>query len=85
MEENLEEIKKWTPSEWDILVKQEIMTHLNMFLPHTKTFNIGVKYSHPITAKMEDGTTIEDKENAKGVQLILDFDFIKPVKIENKK
>jgi len=82
---NIEKVEKWTPNEWDILVRQEVMDHLDMFLPYTKTFNVGVKYLHPIMAKMENGTKIEEQEKANGVQLILDFKFIEPVKLENKK
>jgi len=79
---DIEKVKKWTPNEWDILVRQEVMDHLDMFLPHTKTFNVGIKYSHIVTSKMEDGTEITDKEKAIGVKLILDFNFIEAVKLE---
>ena len=79
---DIKKVEKWTPNEWDILVRQEIMDHLDMFLPYTKTFNIGIKYIHPITGKMENGTKITDKEKAEGVQLILDFNFINAVKLE---
>jgi len=79
---DIKKVEEWTPNEWDILVRQEIMDHLDMFLPYTKTFNIGIKYSHPIVGKMENGTKITDKEKAEGVQLILDFNFIEAVKLE---
>lgn len=82
---DVKKVEEWTPNEWDILVRQEIMNHLDMFLPYTKTFNIGVKYSNPVIAEMEDGTKIEEKEKAKGVQLILDFKFIEPIELEIKK
>ncbi len=82
---NIKKVEKWTPNEWDILVRQEVMDHLDMFLPYTKTFNVGVKYLHPVMAKMENGTKIEEQGKADGVQLILDFKFIEPVKLENKK
>ena len=83
--EKIDEIEKWTPNEWDILVRQEVMDHLDMFLPHTKTFNVGVKYTHPALATMENGTVIENKEKTNGVQLILDFNFVEDVKLEGKK
>ena len=85
MSEKIEVKEEWTPNEWDILVRQEIMDHLDMFLPYTKTFNIGVKYSHPVMATMEDGTKFDDKKKANGVQLILDFNFIEDVKLEDEK
>ena len=81
----IDEVEKWTPSDWDILVRQEVMDHLDMFLPYTKTFNVGVKYSHPVVATMENGTKINNNEKANGVQLILDFNFIEDIKLENKK
>ena len=83
--EKIDNAEKWTPSEWDILVRQEVMDHLDMFLPYTKTFNVGVKYTHPAMATMEDGTRLEDKEKANGAQLILDFNFVEDVKLEGKK
>ena len=83
--EKIDNAEKWTPSEWDILVMQEVMDHLDMFLPYTKTFNVGVKYTHPVTSTLEDGTKFEDKEKANGVQLILNFNFVEDVKLEGKK
>ena len=79
---DIEKMEEWTPNEWDILVRQEIMDHLDMFLPYTKTFNIGTKYTHPVVGKMEDGVEVTDKEKVSGVQLILDFNFINAVKLE---
>ena len=84
-EDKTDKVEKWTPREWDTLVRQEVINHLDMFLPYTKTFNIGVKYAHPIMSAMEDGTKIKDNEKANGVQLILDFNFIEDIKIEGDK
>jgi len=85
--EELMETKKMTEKEvlekvaedWKDYVRKEISAYLDSFLDIASEGNIGVKYKHYVISTYENGRIDYDKNQAIGVQLLLDFKFETPL------
>jgi hypothetical protein len=61
---------------WEDMVRREVNDYLDIFLPEAITGNIGVLYDYPVLEiSPKTGERIIDKENAKGVKIIIELSF----------
>ena len=60
---------------WEEYVVDEVNTLLELYLPDSKTGNLGIRYSHPESARYEDGP-VYDESKVNGVMISLVFEFI---------
>jgi hypothetical protein len=67
-------------SSWMEYVTEEVLSLLRIFLPVSKSGNIGIKYRNPVVASYEDHEEI-DESKADAVAITLVFDFEEPIDI----
>ncbi len=84
-----EKLKEIAPEEraaaWEKYVRDEVNRVLDIYLPESITGNIGIKYLHP--AKGFDdkaGKPILDDKKAKGVTIVVDFEFADSIEFFDK-
>lgn len=81
MDNNKEEIVEAAP--WMEYVTEEVLALLRIFLPVSKSGNIGIKYRNPIVASYETHNEL-DETKADAVAITLVFDFEDPIDIPNE-
>ena len=75
-----EELRQKAAEEWQKYVRTEVNAMLDAFLEVSHTGTIGVKYSFAAKGHNEDGSVAaENKKEAHGVQVVLGFEFEKPL------
>lgn len=78
-----EEIKEVTLEEkavaWEIYVRSELNSVLDIFLPISQAGNVGVQYGSPEIGKLEDGTVMFDDSKASAVMINIVLKFEKPI------
>jgi len=79
VKEMTEEEKAEFTSKWEGYVRTEVNTLLDIYLPNTVAGNIGIKYAHPVIERYENGTTKIDGSKAVGVNISLNFKFLKEI------
>jgi hypothetical protein len=80
MSDLTEQIKSIPPEDrakiWEDMVRREVGDYLDIFLPEAITGNIGVVYDHPVVeVNPRTGEKVIDKENARGVKIVIEFTF----------
>lgn len=72
--------KEETAAQWEMYVRNELNTLLDIYLPASIHGNVGIKYVNPVKAKYETHTDY-DKTKAVGVQMSIVFAFEKPIDV----
>jgi hypothetical protein len=82
VEKNVEELKEMTPEEraaaWEKWVVGEVNAALGIYLPISKSGNIGLRYTPHVVEVLESGPVTTDSK-ADGVLISVYFDFEAPL------
>ena len=84
-EKTEEELRQEVAEAWRGYVRKEINSYLDSFLEIADKGTIGVKYAFRETGHNEDGSVAAvDIKEAKGVQLLINFEFETPLYFTNE-
>jgi hypothetical protein len=70
--------KGFNPDDWVKFVRYEVNSCLDKYFPIMKNGNVGIKYTHPISAEYEGGKEY-NYDKADGVTINLVFEFEEPI------
>lgn len=81
-QEEVKDVRDMTPEEraeaWANWVIDEVNAALRVYLPISKSGNIGVRYNQHVVEEMESGP-VYDSNKADGVLISVTFDFETPI------